>query len=64
MLGVAGIPALLQFIGLCFLPESPRWLFLKEKQQQAMKVLKTLMPPEEVSLILTDFDENSNLIDF
>ena len=48
MLGVAGVPALLQFVALCLLPESPRWLFLSGHRQKAQKVLRQLMPQDEV----------------
>ena len=39
MLGISAIPALLQVIGLMFLPESPRWLILKGRDKQAKKNL-------------------------
>ncbi len=42
MLGVELIPALLYFIALFFVPKSPRWLFLKEKTEEAKKVLQNI----------------------
>ena len=39
MLGVELIPALLYFIFLFFVPKSPRWLFLKDKPEEAKLVL-------------------------
>ena len=39
MLGVEIIPALLYFIAVLFIPESPRWLIMHGKDEQAIKVL-------------------------
>lgn len=39
MLGVQTIPAALYFILLLFVPESPRWLLLKGRNEQALQVL-------------------------
>ena len=38
MLGIISIPAAIMFIGVLFLPESPRWLFLKGFKQKAIDV--------------------------
>lgn len=42
MLGAEAIPALLFFIILFFIPESPRWLVLKSKETSALKTLKRI----------------------
>jgi hypothetical protein len=39
MLGLAGIPAALQFLGFLCLPESPRWLVMCGKDDVALSVL-------------------------
>ena len=42
MLGIAGVPSLIQFIGFFFMPESPRWLISKGKEDQATELLKKI----------------------
>jgi SP family myo-inositol transporter-like MFS transporter 13 len=48
MLGIAGVPALLQFILMFSLPESPRWLYRKGDTQQAEAILRKIYPAEDV----------------
>ncbi|KAI3469228.1 hypothetical protein Pfo_025891 [Paulownia fortunei] len=48
MLGIAGLPALIQFILMLSLPESPRWLFLNGKEEEARSILEKIYPAEEV----------------
>lgn len=42
MLGLAAIPASLQFFGFMFIPESPRWLIRHGKYQDALRILKRI----------------------
>ncbi|MBJ7260053.1 MAG: sugar porter family MFS transporter [Chthoniobacterales bacterium] len=42
MLGSIAVPALLMFVGMLFLPESPRWLVLKKRIGEARNVLRRL----------------------
>lgn len=48
MLGAAGLPALLQLVLMLFLPESPRWLFVKNKQVEGVAVLEKIYDPDRL----------------
>ncbi|KAH0969939.1 hypothetical protein GBA52_022095 [Prunus armeniaca] len=48
MLGVAGVPALVQFVLMLSLPESPRWLYRQNKADEARAILEKIYPAEEV----------------
>ncbi|XP_042477296.1 inositol transporter 4-like [Macadamia integrifolia] len=50
MLGIAAIPALVQFVLMILLPESPRWLYRKNKKDEAVKILRKIYNPEEVDI--------------
>ncbi|XP_024970611.1 inositol transporter 4 isoform X1 [Cynara cardunculus var. scolymus] len=48
MLGVAGIPPIIQFVLMWFLPESPRWLYRQNKVLEARNILEKIYPTDEV----------------
>ena len=60
MLGVELIPAFLYFIFLFFIPKSPRWLFTKNRNEEAKKVLTSVYgdvkAQEEVNTILNSLE--------
>ncbi|CAI9117286.1 OLC1v1018647C1 [Oldenlandia corymbosa var. corymbosa] len=63
MLGVSGVPAVVQFCLMLFLPESPRWLYLKKDKSEAISVLSKIYGPQrledEIDQLATTLVEES-----
>uniref|UniRef100_A0A7N0TUG3 Major facilitator superfamily (MFS) profile domain-containing protein n=1 Tax=Kalanchoe fedtschenkoi TaxID=63787 RepID=A0A7N0TUG3_KALFE len=61
MLGVSAVPAILQFFMMLYLPESPRWLYMKDEKIKAVAVLSKIYDPdrldEEVEQLSTALEE-------
>lgn len=71
MLGISGVPAFIQFVCMFKLPESPKWLIKKQKQQEATKIFgkifnlnnpigNEMLQREQKQLIETIEKENLN----
>ena len=58
MLGLESLPALIYFILLFFIPNSPRWLLLKKRESEAREILTKLNGPEEGGRVLSDILQN------
>lgn len=58
MLGIAGIPAFVQFVLMLLLPESPRWLYRKGRQEEANMTLRKIYPPQEVETEIQALQES------
>jgi sugar porter (SP) family MFS transporter len=49
MLGVEALPALIYFLILFVIPETPRWLILNNRKDEAKKLLSSLVPEDEAN---------------
>ncbi|CAH2275815.1 proton myo-inositol cotransporter [Pelobates cultripes] len=60
MFGLSAVPAILQFLGFLFLPESPRWLIQKGQTQKARRVLSQIRGNQNID---EEYDGIKNSID-
>ena len=59
MLGVETIPAILYFVAVLFIPESPRWLIMHGKDEAAIKILTSVDGDEHAR---KEYDEIKNAV--
>jgi sugar porter (SP) family MFS transporter len=68
MLAAAVVPSMIFFLLLLLVPESPRWLLLKQKLAQAKKIFDNIYTKQdaaiEVELILTDLQTDTRKVKF
>ncbi len=56
MFGVLAIPGFVFFLGVIFLPESPRWYFMKKRVDDARKTLAKFNDEEKVSVLIDEME--------
>lgn len=61
MLGLEAVPAVLYFVGLFFIPTSPRWLILKGRYQEAKAVLSKYVEPTRANTTVEEIKEHIEL---
>jgi sugar porter (SP) family MFS transporter len=58
MLGLETLPAVIYFVGLFFVPRSPRWLVMKSLKAKAIEIMKRYNPPEQVDKDMLAIEES------
>ncbi len=63
MMGIQTIPAVLYTLLVLTIPESPRWLVTKNRNEEAKVILEIINPDENVDKMLVDITANDNQAD-
>jgi sugar porter (SP) family MFS transporter len=57
MVALGAVPAVILAIGITFMPESPRWLMIKDKEEEARRVLKNIGRENDLELELKEIKQ-------
>jgi len=60
MFGATSVPAFVFFLGMLFVPESPRWLALRGRNDEARKTLETIGGKDNASFVLAEIAESAH----
>jgi MFS transporter, SP family, arabinose:H+ symporter len=63
MLGVMALPALIFFLLMLLVPESPRWLYLNGKKEQSLKTLEKILGKDESMREMKRIEDSANMVD-
>ena len=58
MFATGAVPSVVFFVGLFFIPESPRWLYLNGYKDKALKVLNSILTEEEADKEIAELEIN------
>jgi sugar porter (SP) family MFS transporter len=58
MFGATAVPAAVFLVGMLFVPESPRWLALRGREEDARRTLERLGGPESAAIVLAEIEES------
>ena len=58
MLGIEFVPATIYFFLLIFIPQSPRWLVMKGRYDEALKVMKRFDDDDNAEKVINEIKEN------
>jgi sugar porter (SP) family MFS transporter len=61
MLGLEALPAVLYFLFMLAVPESPRWLALNGRADDARRVLSRLAPAESIDTLISDIRASAHV---
>jgi sugar porter (SP) family MFS transporter len=54
MIGIAAFPSLTYAVAVLFIPNSPRWLVMKGRMEEAVRILKKINPKADINSLLTE----------